>query len=619
MKVKWQHPLLTGVLISPFLALFNSALVSAGPCEIKQVAQNSYLIDSVANMVITPNQQWGLVLDEVAGDVKVVDVDNVANPQIITTLYLEDLEVPGGLTLSADGTTLYVSGAFDGKIVVADISTTEPSQWRIKETWPITGDFGAMQFDPNTPRFFVTDRDVKGVRVFSTEGNELATLSTSHCAVPTDLIQKDSFLFVACETSNKVAVFDLDTMSSHSDISVGDAPVALWHHPNLPDLYVANRDAGSLSIINTESLELKKRELSNASLLSNPVDMVWVQNTLWILDQSAATLVGFNPSTEEFKAGVCTGIGNRPKMLVTATLSEQDIIYVTHGDGIDYLSINIRQVRQKPQVLMAGFDPIRLDSSDTDFRVIAVVEEGANVLKDVSITLKGKLDFGMTFVGTMPLTIKDRQIDALVYEMEFPRDRYAFRGSLAKVMGLGNNFKQTPSLFGEKSKHFQICARDEALEQHCYPNWHYGTWPLVETQAAGKATTGDIYSRRGPCRSEPQVLMGGFSPMFMDLADTELTVLAVVRPGNAAIQQIALTWPSGNIQTTLNKVSDLPNGDELYQGTALTAQETPLFPEGTVFDNVWNDYFQIVVTDEAQQSHQFPDFQAGNYPTVECH
>jgi hypothetical protein len=72
----------------------------------------------------------------------------------------------------------------------------------------------------DTNQLFVTDRKIKGVRVLSTiDGSEQTMLSTEYCSLPVDLLQHGSLLFVACETSNKIAVFDLEMMELGSRIS----------------------------------------------------------------------------------------------------------------------------------------------------------------------------------------------------------------------------------------------------------------------------------------------------------------------------------------------------------------------------------------------------------------
>ncbi len=281
------------------------------------------------------------------------------------------------------------------------------------------------------------------------------------------------------------------------------------------------------------------------------------------------------------------------------------------------MSIKIPFTRRQPQVLMAGFDPILLDLGDTQFSVLVVVEEGLAPLNTVSIEQNlGGLKRVMALVGSIPLMVEEgRQIDGLVYEAVFEIERGAFPpGTVAtEVMGL-----PTLSLFGDLPQQFHLRARDVAEQTHAYPRYQYGNWPLIENQEIGTAVTVDNYTKQGPRRALPQVIMAGFAPMLMDMGDTELTVLAIVRKGIAEIRHVTfLPISDSPFSVTMTKVRDLPNGDELYQGGVATQRGQPLFPEGYEFSSVWNDMFQIVVTDKAQQTHQFPDFRVGNYPEID--
>jgi hypothetical protein len=95
-------------------------------------------------------------------------------------------------------------------------------------------------------------------------------------------------------------------------------------------------------------------------------------------------------------------------------------------------------------------------------------------------------------------------------------------------------------------------------------------------------------------------------------------VLAIVRRGLAEIDYVALKTPAGDLFTAMNKVSDLPNGDELYEGIVVSqSREQPLFPENQNFSSVWNNVFQVVVIDKAKQMHRFPDFHVGSYPAID--
>ncbi|MDM8563668.1 hypothetical protein QUF54_09975, partial [Candidatus Marithioploca araucensis] len=180
-----------------------------------------------------------------------------------------------------------------------------------------------------------------------------------------------------------------------------------------------------------------------------------------------------------------------------------------------------------------------------------------------------------------------------------------------EVMGI-----PTLSLFGELPHQFHIRAKDSAEQKQAYPNWNYGDWPLVEKEYVPLFV--EDYKKHGPRRSLPQVIMAGFAPMLMDRGDTELKVLAIVRRGLAEIDYVALKTPAGDLFTAMNKVSDLPNGDELYEGIVVSqSREQPLFPENQNFSSVWNNVFQVVVIDKAKQMHRFPDFHVGSYPAID--
>jgi len=459
-------------LFALFTALLTGQYAQAESCTVKEVSEGSYLFDYPGEMLVTQNNRWLLVLDEIASDIKIIET---AEQQVFTTLPLQGLE-PKGLTLSPDGATLYVSGAISGNIVVADISASDPTEWTIKETWRISGDFGTIYFDPNKPRLLVTDRTIKGVRLLSsTDGSEIAALSTAYCDLPSAIaLQDSSQLFVACETSNKVAVFDLETRDSRS-INVGKSPSRSSYTQHCPKLYVANAGEKFLSLINTDNLAVEKIEPIDPDVVFNsPRDILWLENRIWILDRDAAALLTLDPRTERFKSGVCTGIANHAESIAAAILPDQKFIYTTYPKGIDSISVTHippneeEKARLQPQVLMAGFDPILLDTNDTKFSVLAVVEEGLASIESVSIEQNiGGLMQTMALVGTIPLIVEGgRKIQGLVYEMKFEIERNALpAGTVAtEVMGI-----PTLSLFGELPHQFHIRAKDSAEQNRLIP------------------------------------------------------------------------------------------------------------------------------------------------------
>ena len=594
------------IFIGLLIFITNGQAVQAAQCEVNSVALGDALFDLPGAMVATSDSNWLLALDENAGDIKVV---STAEQKVVRSVFLPGLE-PSSLTLSPDGTRLYVGGVFDTGITVVDISAAEPTKWQVIETWNKSGDFTAMLFDPTTPRLLVADRQTFGVQVLSnTDGSELATLAVPNgrCRLPVDLAVKDSQLFVACETDNTVAVFDLTTLTHLKDIGVGNSPVALSAHPSAERLFVANLKAGTLSIINTSNLEELPQTIADATLLSAPKAMAWLGGELWIVDQSQSKLVRY---TDKLEASVCMGLGNRPTHLVALS---NGLLYVANSRGLNYVKVETvnRKVKTHPQVLMAGFDPMLIDDADHQVRIVAVVEEGVNPVTAVGYAQNPNNFMGnnMQLVGVIPLDAEAKRY-GLVYEDAIPlQPPLLYQGSVSNMFGIPSY-----SMLGGDPFQFMISARDDFEQAHDYPSWEYTLekWPSREVSTPGMAVAQQNYAKSGPRRELPQVIMAGFSPMLMDRSDKELTVMAIVRAGSSPIQSVTLNNVGDeSVVKSLDKVTDLPNGDQFYQRVYWKKEgNTPLISgKDFEFKGVWNEMFTIIVRDQNKGMHRFPDVQ----------
>ena len=584
----------------------NGQAVKAAQCDVNSVALGDALFDLPGAMVATSDSNWLLALDENAGDIKVV---STTEQKVVTSVFLQGLE-PSSLTLSPDGTRLYVGGVFDTGIAVVDISAAEPTKWQVIDTWSKSGDFTAMLFDPTTPRLLVADRQALGVRVLSnTDGSELATLAVPNgrCHLPIDLAVKGSQLFVACETDNTVAVFDLTTLAHVKSIGVA-SPVALSAHPSAERLFVANLKAETLSIINTSNLEELPQTIADATLLSAPKAMAWLGGELWIVDQSQSKLVRY---TDKLEASVCMGLGDRPAHIVALS---NGLLYVANSRGLNYVKVETvnRKVKTHPQVLMAGFDPMLIDDADHQVRIVAVVEEGVNPVTAVGYAQNPNNFMGnnMQLVGVIPLDAEAKRY-GLVYEDAIPlQPPLLYQGSVSNMFGIPSY-----SMLGGKNFQFMISARDDFEQAHDYPSWEYTLekWPSREVSTPGMAVARQNYAKPGPRRELPQVIMAGFSPMLMDRSDKELTVMAIVRAGSSPIQSVTLNNVGDeSLVKSLDKVTDLPNGDQFYQGVYWKKEgNTPMMPgeSNLKIDYVWNKYFTIIVRDQNKGMHRFPDVQ----------
>ncbi len=607
------HLTVIGVLMLLFAV---PQTVQAAQCEVNSVTVGDAFFDTPGAMVATSDGQWLLVLDTTAMDMKVV---STAEQEVVSSLYLQGVE-PSALTISADQTRLYVGGAFDSGIAVVDISAADPTQWQVVDTWHHSGDFTAMLFDATTPRLLVGDRNTRGVRVFSIEGTDVATLPVPNrrCSLPSALAVKGTQLFVACETDGTVAVFDLNSLQHLKDIGVDNAPVALLAHPSAELVFVANVSGDSISIINTSNLE-KNQTVEDDNFFTAPSALAWVGGKLWILDQSKAQFVLFDLNANKLEKSACPAVGTRPTHLVPLS-EKQGVLYVAHGRGVDYVSVGmLRRVKNYPQVLMAGFDPMLLDLNDKTLRVVAVVEEGQSELSLVGVRVNlenNQAIHGMEPKGKIPLDETNNRY-GLVYELNytFPRIKV---GSLAKqLFGL-----KSYNLFGGNLNQLYVLARDNATHVHSYPTWSYTkTSPTIEVPTAGMAATLDNYVAKGLRRQSPQVIMAGLSPMHMDVTDQELKVMAVVREGASKIQSVTLNAldAAETVALALNKVMALPNGDLLYEGVLLKTDGRPqedLLKTYKKYDKIWNEAFTVIVRDQAGQAHRFPDMKMGDFPAL---
>ncbi len=119
----------------------------------------------------------------------------------------------------------------------------------------------------------------------------------------------------------------------------------------------------------------------------------------------------------------------------------------------------------------------------------------------------------------------------------------------------------------------------------------------------------DLYNPTA--RSTPQIIAAGVSPSQIDWLDSELDVVAVVRPGRSAIRSVTFQDSVGPMRMMMAPAGVLPNGDEVYK---FTFAFTPgSFGEKTL-STAWGPrtgQYKIVTTGEGKStkvdvSHTFP-------------
>lgn len=258
-------------------------------------------------------------------------------------------------------------------------------------------------------------------------------------------------------------------------------------------------------------------------------------------------------------------------------------------------------VRLRPQVVMAGFDPILIDLSDTSFKVFAVARPGAVPIEYVRVDQnEGLMGYAMSHVATY--SNGDQRHEAT---LTFARGAFS-RGPFAA--GVLSN------LFGDQPGEFNISVVDQQSQEHTFPDLELGNFvelPFDITSPYLPPTT-----QPGIRRLNPQVLGAGFDPALVDyLNDTSFQVRALVREGVVPIQTVSIDRNSrAGFSYGMDLHETLPNGDKEYRVTYTFARG--FFPTPRVMGFLFGDQpgeFKVQVTDQAQLNHAFPDLRFGNY------
>lgn len=277
----------------------------------------------------------------------------------------------------------------------------------------------------------------------------------------------------------------------------------------------------------------------------------------------------------------------------TAGLATHQQVTVTR-QGATVTPPPSRSVKLRPQVLMAGFDPMLIDILDTQFNILSVVRQGAAPIQSVNFRDNtGGFATAMNLLGQLPN-------GDLVYGTSMV---------IARGAAAGLSF---PNMFGSAQGEYKITVIDSAQQEHSFPAVEFGN--NVDLTSSTATSTVAAYSPTNCRRLKPQVLMGGFDPTLIDFADTQFKVKAIVRPsGASAVQSVTLSQNSTSFAIAMTRESALANGDEIYSTTLTFARGS--FPTGS-FRDLWSSQmagvFRIEVTDQAQQTHAFPALGGGN-------
>jgi len=262
------------------------------------------------------------------------------------------------------------------------------------------------------------------------------------------------------------------------------------------------------------------------------------------------------------------------------------------------------RTKLRPQVLMAGFDPILLDfgSGNIIFKVKAIIREGASPIRHVVFKENTEAH---SRLGGMRMTSEGQLENGdKVYSFEYLLDSR----TASTLMG-----KPLPNLFGSGIGEYHLIVIDESQQMHAFPDLNIGNNPdlFIDPRPQIQA-----YTTKGISRYGPQVLMVGMDPMVLDFGDDSFKIKALVRAGNVPIQSVVLKNGNGSFNYTLFPEGNIGNGDTMYSLEYTFKRGT--FPAGSLRDlfgtqNPLSEYV-VEAIDQAGQTHAFPAFEVCNCP-----
>lgn len=262
--------------------------------------------------------------------------------------------------------------------------------------------------------------------------------------------------------------------------------------------------------------------------------------------------------------------------------------------------------RERPQVLLAGLEPMLMDVLDTHLTVFAIVRQGDSAVRTVRVAQNGS-SFSLVLQHTETYANGDQRFEAIL-----PISWDVLGNSLT----VGN-------WLGSQAGQFYITAIAQDDENHSFPNLEIGKNAVISAPATVTEIRPNLLANSSTIkRSSPQVLGAGFDPVLVDnyaeMTSTihpadraQITVTALVRTGDAPIKQVRLLNNEGTFQALMIPSKTLANGDKLYTTHlffALSELQTMSLKD------LWGaqaGQFRVEAMDYAQQTHRFPELTMG--------
>jgi YVTN family beta-propeller protein len=193
------------------------------------------------------------VIHSVKNKVDVVSVIDADTYQVITTIDVGD--DADQLVLNAAGTRLYVTSRgkwyWQGKRLLrrqGQVFVIDTNTHKVIAQLGVDQDPVALVLNPAETRLYVTNQIGNTVTVIHTDTFEKVTIRVGKTPVASVLNSAGTRLYVANRNSNNITVIDADTYQVITTIRVGIHPSDLVLNVEENRLYVANEGSGTVSV-----------------------------------------------------------------------------------------------------------------------------------------------------------------------------------------------------------------------------------------------------------------------------------------------------------------------------------------------------------------------------------
>lgn len=255
--------------------------------------------------------------------------------------------------------------------------------------------------------------------------------------------------------------------------------------------------------------------------------------------------------------------------------------------------------RAKPQVIMTGVAPSIIDATDSKFDILALVRPGTNPVQRVALSYSNNQVF----------------ITALSHVNTLKNGDQLWKATYSFTPGTFGN-SVVPIKWGTGFGDYFAMWSSDTLQNYngsSFPDLRSGIAPRVTPFM--DSTKNDVLTYNPTKRAAAQIVMAGVSPAVIDLADTGIDIIAVVRPGKLPLESVQLKQVGSNLFTmTLEKQKELNNGDEIWV-THLPFSAG--FWGTSIISVVWGTepgQFNLQTVDIAQQTAiAYPVLRANNF------